>query len=390
MQADAILVGVAARLGRLSMAGVVAGAIATAAADAQTLRYAVGLPESNYNYDAAVFFADELREKAGLNVSVFALSLLSLNEIPGGVRDGLADFGLTLFPYFPAEYSEVNLPANLAMLATSGSPARHPGPAMIGASIEYILLNCPDCLAQMKQRNAVFISGGAAVEYGLVCSTPVPTLAALRGKTVRTGTADHGRFVEHFGGTQIAMSGNEIYDALNSGNIDCSANTPENLISLRYVEIADSFTHLMPGSMFAGIGSANMNRDSWARLTQDQRRAVLTAGARMSMKAWTENRRRNLAGLEAMEAAGKPVYQVSAEDRAAIDAFVEKDIGTVAGIFTNTYGVRNVDEKVEIIRGLVEKWKGLTNAVEADIDALADLYIEHVYSKVDVATYGLD
>jgi TRAP-type C4-dicarboxylate transport system substrate-binding protein len=379
-----------ARLAALSLAALATGMAAGGAAQAQDLRYAVGLPESNYNYDGAVSFAADLAETAGLNVEVFALSLLNLNEIPGGIRDGLADFGLTLFPYFPAEFAEVNLPANLSMLATSGTPARHPGPAMIGASIEYILLHCPDCQAQMKDRNAVFISGGAAVEYGLVCSTPVPTLADLRGKTVRTGTADHGRFVEYFGGTQIAMSGNEIYDALNSGNIDCSANTPENLISLRYVEIADSFTHLMPGSMFSGIGTANMNRDTWASLTEDQRRAVLNAGARLSMTSWMENKRRNQDGIAAMEAAGKPVYQVSAEDRALIDEFVEQDIATVNGIFTDVYGLENVDQKVETIRELVEKWKGLTNEVEADVDALANLYIEHVYSKVDVSSYGID
>jgi TRAP-type C4-dicarboxylate transport system substrate-binding protein len=367
-----------------------AGLLACGGAAAQDLRYVVGLPESNYNHTAAVGFAEELKETADLDVEVYALSLLGLAEVPGGIRDGLTDFGLTLFPYFPAEFSEVNLPANLSMLATSGTPARHPGPAMIGATNEYIMLNCPDCLEQMKQRNAVYVSGGAAVEYGLVCNTPVQTLDDIAGKKVRTGTADHGRFVEHFGGTQVAMSGNEIYDALSSGNIDCSSNTPENLISLQYIEIAESFTHMMPGSMFSGIGSANMNRDSWARLTEDQRRAVLNAGARLSMNAWAENKRRNQDGLAAMEEAGNAVFQVTDADRARITEFVEQDIETVAGIFENQYGLENVDAKVETIRDLVEKWKGLTADVEADPDALAELMIEHVYSKVDVSTYGLD
>ncbi|SPJ25405.1 C4-dicarboxylate TRAP transporter substrate-binding protein [Palleronia abyssalis] len=375
----------------LALAGMVLGAVAAGPVVAKDLRYAVGLPESSYNFDAAVAFSEELAETTDLDVKVFGMSLLGLNEIPGGIRDGLADIGYTLFPYFPAEFSELNLPANLSMLATSGTPAQNAGPAMIGASMEYIMLNCPDCQEQLKSLNTVYLSGGAAVDYGLVCNTPVRSIEDIAGKRVRTGTPDMGRFIEYYGGTQVALSGNEIYDALSTGNVDCSTNSPENLTGLRYIEVVDSITHLMPGSMFSGLGTANMNRDTWAGLTEDERRAVMEAGGRLALNAWEILKERNEAGLAAMEDEGKEVIQISEDDKAKITAFVEQDYPVVTAQFAEQYGLENVEAKAEMIKGLVEKWKGLTNEVDgADIQAFSDLYVQEIYSKIDTSTYGLE
>lgn len=382
--------GLVERMAGAVLGGVAAAALVASPAMARELRFAVGLPESSYNYDAAVFFAEEVARTTDLEVKVYALSLLSLTEVPGGVRDGLADFGYTLFPYFPAEFSESNLPANLSLLAISGSESDIPGAAMIGASNEYIMLHCPECQAQFKGLNSVYLSGGAAVEYGLVCNKPVPTLADIAGLKIRTGAADVGRFVEYFGGTRVSLPGGEIYDALSSGNVDCSANSPENLTGLRYIEVADYYSYMMPGSMFTGIGISNMNRDTWMDLSEEDRRAVLYAAAKLSVKNWMEVKSRNQAGLQAFIDAGKTVFEVSAEDRGQIDAFVEQDIDVVRAEFVEQYGLDNVDEKIALITELIEKWKGLTNGVEMDVDAIAQIYIDEVMSKVDVTTYGIE
>ncbi|MBV7407435.1 C4-dicarboxylate TRAP transporter substrate-binding protein [Maritimibacter sp. DP1N21-5] len=357
---------------------------------AQDLRYAVGLPESSYNYDGALAFAEELKETADMDVKVFSMSLLSLGEMLGGVRDGLADVGYTLFPYFPAEFSELNLAADLGMLATSGTQATYAGPAMIGASMEYIMLNCPDCQEQLKGLNTVYLSGGAAIDYGFVCNKPVATIADLSGMKVRTGAADAGRFVEHFGGTRVALSGNEIYDALSTGNVDCSANAAENLVGLRYIEIADYFLDGIPGSMFAGLGTANVNRDTWANLSEDQRRAVMHAGGTLALTSWKLNVERNAAGVQAFEEAGKTVFRATDEDKALITEFVALDQPVVREQYVNQYGLENVDEKIATITDLIEKWKGLTNETDGSIEALRQLYIDEIYSKVDVATYGVE
>jgi TRAP-type C4-dicarboxylate transport system substrate-binding protein len=380
--------GAGLRLGGVLIAGMIAG---TGGAAAQDMRYAVGLPETSYNSQSAFFFADEIARNSDMVVEVFPLSLLSLGEIPGGVRDGLADFGFTLFPYFPAEFSELNLPANLSWLASTNPDARWPGAAMIGAITEYVMLNCPDCQTQLDGFNTVFLSGGAAIQYGLACNTPVNTVDDIAGLRVRVGAADSGRFVEHFGGTSVAISGNEIYDALSTGNIDCTTVPPETLVGMRLMEVADSFSHLMPGNMFAGIGIANMNRDTWNRLTPEQREVVMSAAGATGMYAWSIHANLNEETLEEYAAAGNTVLEPSEEDRARIASFAQEDLAVVRQQFADLYRVQNVDEKIALITDLIEKWVGLTNEID-DIDfrAFAALIEEEVFSQIDVATYGIE
>lgn len=373
------------------IAGLVAGAGVATTAAAQDMRYSVGLPETSYNYDAAVFFADEIARTSDMNVEVFALSLLTLGEIPGGVRDGLSDFGFTLFPYFPAEFSELNLPANLSWLASSATGARWPGAAMIGATTEYVMLNCPDCLEQLEGFNAVYLAAGAAIQYGLACNTPVTSLDDIEGLRIRTGAADSGRFVENYGGISVAISGNEIYDALSTGNIDCTTVPPETLVGMRLMEVADHFSHMMPGNMFSGIGIANMNRDSWARLSVEQRQVILDAAAQTGVNAWMLARGLNQAAIDDFTAAGNTLHTVSEEDQARIAEYVQADLAIVRDQFANTYRVENVDEKIETIVGLIDKWIGLTNEVEEmELAAFTELYQREIYSQIDVSTFGID
>lgn len=378
------------RLKGAAVAGLALGALTATGAQAQTLRHAVGLPETSYNYDAAVAFGEAIEANTDLEMKVFALSLLSLNEISGGVRDGLADTGFTLFPYFPAEYSEMNLPADLSLLAISDPDTKWPGPAVIGASMEYIMLNCPDCQEQLKGLNAVYLNGAAAVEYGVVCNKPVTSIADLKGLKVRTGAADQGRFADYFGAVRVALSGNEIYDALSTGNVDCSFNQGENLVGLRYIEIADHFNPAIMGSMFAGLATT-MNRDTWQSLSEENRRGILTAAAVQPIVSWMLNKERNISAIEEFRAAGKNVYDISAEDQALIAEFIAQDLDVVRAEYNEKYGLEDVDGKIETITALIEKWKGLTNEIDVmEQEPFIQLYLDEIMSKVDVSTYGMD
>jgi TRAP-type C4-dicarboxylate transport system substrate-binding protein len=373
------------------LAGAIVGAGMAASASAQEMRFAVGLPESSYNYDAAVYFAEKVAANSTMTVRVFALSLLRLNEIPGGIRDGLTDFGYSLLPYFPAEFSEVNLPANLSWLAATNPDARWPGAAMIGATTEYVMLNCPDCVRQLNAFNTVYLAGGAAVDYGLACNRPVPSLDAMAGLRIRTGAADLARFVEHFGGSNVSISGNEIYDALGTRNIACAGVPPETMVSLRLMEVADHFSAMMPGNMFSGVGMANMNRDRWISLSPEQRQVVMRAAGATGLYAWSIQSILNNEVLDAFAAAGNTVLHLSDDDKARIAAFAQADLAVVREQFATLYRVPNVDEKIALVSGLIEKWVGLTNQVQdRDVDALAALMEQEIYSKVDVGSYGIN
>ena len=99
-------------------------ALNATALHAETLRYAIGFPPGGAVTDGIAEFNEKLQAETDMALKVYELSLLDLKETPPGVRDGLADAGYVLTPYYPAEFSESNLPANMSMLATVGTPTK--------------------------------------------------------------------------------------------------------------------------------------------------------------------------------------------------------------------------------------------------------------------------
>ena len=188
-----------------SVVSLVVGGIAGAPAAAKTLKAAVGLGPKSAQVFAYKLFAKYVEERTDLKIKVFSMSLLNLKETPPGLRDGVADIGFVLPPYFPAEYAETNLAANLTMLATTGTQVESPGTAMAGAMSEYIFFNCPECLAEYEKQNQVYLGSASSPTYIMLCTKPVRTMEELKGKKYRSGAANFGRWAEHFGGIKVSI-----------------------------------------------------------------------------------------------------------------------------------------------------------------------------------------
>nr|MCH9673767.1 C4-dicarboxylate ABC transporter substrate-binding protein [Gammaproteobacteria bacterium] len=103
----------------VSAVSVLIGGLTAGPVMAKTLKAAVGLGPKSQQVWAYKAFADYIQANSDLKIKVFSMSLLNLKETPPGIRDGVADIGFVLPPYFPAEYAESNLAANLTMLATT-------------------------------------------------------------------------------------------------------------------------------------------------------------------------------------------------------------------------------------------------------------------------------
>jgi len=367
------------------------GAAAPQPAAAADLRIALGLPEVYAAYEPLTAFAQTLEESAGLTGKVYAMSLLTLAETAGGVRDGLADVGFVVFPYHPVEFSEVNLAANLSMLATTGERVPMPGAAAAGASMEYTLLNCPACLAQMKANNQVYVAGASTTPYRLLCTRPIASAGDVKGGKFRAGAANYARWAEALGGASVSVPGNETYDAMSQGVVDCTMSPLGDLIGGQYIDVASHVTLAAPGGTFPGLGAANFNRDVWLDLDEEQRAAVLKAGAQLAAAAVFAYAEDDAEGLAAAKKKGVEIIEGDESLTAATAAFVKADLATIAGQFKDQYKVEDVDAKIRTFSELMEKWKGLTKDIgEGDADKLADLYWTEIQSKVDPKTYAMD
>lgn len=361
---------------------------AAGAAQAETLKVAVGFPTGSAAVYALENFAKNVEATSDLKVKVFSLSLLNLKETPPGIRDGIADMGFVLPPYYPAEYAEINLAANLSMLATTGKQIPSPGTAMGAAMTEYVFLHCPECLTEQKRQNQVYLGTGTSPTYILHCTTPIRTMDDLKGKKYRSGAANFGRWAEAVGGTKVSVPGNDIYEAMAQGVVDCGMFSATELTNLQLFDVTKYITTKIPGGVFAGVATNSINRDVWADLNDAQREAIFKASARSSADVtwkYYADAKRNL-----NDAPGKgiEIIEPTAEMVKMSEDFVKSDLAVISQQFTNDYGLSNVDAKIAKISELIEKYKGLTDGMEDDAEALAQLYWDEIMSKVALSTYG--
>lgn len=373
---------------RILAIAVAAGLVSTAVA--QELKIASGWPPTQGAHGAYDAFKPYVESRSSLKISLFhSGSLLAFNEIPGGLRDGIADIGSILPPFYPSEFPESNLPANLSMLTNVGKRVKAPGAAMAGATMEY-LFGSQEALERYRKQGQVYLGSLSSAPYDLLCRNAVRTPADMKGKKFRVGQANFGRFVEHFGGVQVALPANEMYEAMSQGVVDCAVLAVNDLKGYQMATVAKNVTLGVPGGVFSGAEPLNMNRSSWQRLTADQRRVVLDGAARGMAEATARlfaNARDTAAGAPAL---GVTVHKPSAGLISGTEAFIKGDVAVLKKQFSSQYGIKDIDAKVENITQLIEKWKGLTADWDGTSESLAKLYLEQVYKKIDPATYAMN
>jgi TRAP-type C4-dicarboxylate transport system substrate-binding protein len=360
------------------------------AANAQELRYSFGFPTSFATYPSIERYAEQITAETGMEMRVFAASLLSPTEMMAGLRDGLADVGWDAAPYNPVEMSESALIADLSMLITAGDVPEVPGAAMTGAVLEYILFNCDDCIAQFDAQNVVYTAGTGTTPYYLICTEPLTSLADLAGKRIRTAAGNFERWSSAVGASGVAMPGNETYDALAQGVLNCTSNDLSQLIGQRLVDVAKQVTVGVPGGVYGGSTTANWNKNVWQGLSVEDRTAILRITARYVADTVVAFHDATDVSIEQAIAEGAVINEADDELKAATAAFVEADMATIEQQYTERYGLQNVPEKVALASELIEKWKQLVMDTPSDIDALEQIYWDEIYSKLDPETFGMN
>jgi TRAP-type C4-dicarboxylate transport system substrate-binding protein len=363
---------------------------ATGALAAKRLKSAVGLATSSAQYYAHERFAKYVEENSDVKIKVFSMSLLNLKETPPGVRDGIADMGFVLPPYYPAEYAENNLVANLSMLSTTGEQVESPGAAMAGATMEYTYFNCPECLKEYEKENQIYLGTGASPTYIMLCSKPIRTLEDLKGKKYRSGAANFGRWAEYFGGIKVSMPGNDVYEALGQGVLDCAMLSATELTNLSLFDIVTHVTRRIPGGVFSGVATNNINVDTWRGLSEEERAVFLKGAAAinadLTWKYYSDAKK----NLDASPGKGVEVIEPGPEIMAKSDEFVKGDLAVIAQQFKDDYGLTNVEAKIAKVTELVNKWKKLTADIADDPEALTKVYWDQIFSKIDPKTFGMN
>lgn len=380
-----------ASLSVVAMAVVAGGVVAgPSVASAEALRIATGQPPSHAHVHGIRAYAETLKAETSLEPEVFEMSLLNLSEIPTGLRDGIAGMGNVITAYKPAEYAETNLIVNLSMLVTAGERVEMPSAAMSGAVMEYVLFDCPDCLGEFRAMNQVLLAAPSTEDYALLCTRPVHELSDFKGLSFRSGAANFGRWAEHVGGVKVSIPGNEIYEAMSQGVVDCAMLAIGDMVGANLLDVTRFVLDGVPGGVFAGIALNAVNRDLWQGLDDETRAVMIRASARLVADVLTRQHDLKREAIAAGEAAGVGFGTATPETLADYDAFVAQDVGSIAASFSDQYGLADVATKVEVASRLIEKWKALVAEAGTDPDALEQLYWTQIFSRLDPKTYAMD
>ncbi|SES90439.1 TRAP-type C4-dicarboxylate transport system, substrate-binding protein [Marinobacter segnicrescens] len=368
-----------------------AGILVAGTATAETISHATGYPPNSIGADAANSFAEALKEISGgdMTAKVYAGSLLSFSETSPGIRDGMADSGFVLLSYYPSEFPAANLAGELSMLVDlEDVPPSHSGLAYVGALAEFVFNHCDTCVDEFAGQNQVFTGASASSDYMLLCNKEVSTLDQLQGKRIRSAGPQWARWAESLGATPVTLSVSDSYEALNQGVLDCSISSSVDLDIFKLKEVVTDITPEVPGGVYGGTAVNNVNRDVWAGLSEQQRRDVLKATAVLGAVISWDYQVGAAKELEAAEGNGITVHEASEELQQASSEFVRSDIGKIAANYEERHGIENAEELAATFRELLGKWVELTRDID-NVDDLADLYWDELYSKVDVSSYAL-
>ncbi|MDH3264250.1 MAG: C4-dicarboxylate TRAP transporter substrate-binding protein [Paracoccaceae bacterium] len=355
-----------------------------AAAEARDLRVASGAPPAHpatsHLYGA---LAEYLPQESGgeMNAIMLGPEVVGLGQMKDALQTGLVDVGNLLPLYFPAELPNFALAGELSLSARDAH-------AMAAALTEYTVM-CESCQAEISAFGIVYLGSGSSDPYMLLTTRPVKTAGDLSGMRLRSGGAPYSRWAEHFGAVPVSISVLETFEAMSTGTIDGSMASIGDLLAFRLVELVKDVTAVPLGTYFSTSNFATA-KPTWADMSVEEREALLKAANRANAN-FTQRWGYEFAGI-ARKAAEEAGIEFVEADPALVEAaadFNVADRATAAAISKERFGMDDADARVAEFIALVEKWEVISDEVGHDRDAMIERVWQEVWSKVDLASYGM-
>ncbi|MBX9465893.1 MAG: C4-dicarboxylate TRAP transporter substrate-binding protein [Aquamicrobium sp.] len=353
-------------------------AATAAAADTKKIVYASYLsPQHITNPVMQEYFA-AVTEQTGGSVtfeSHVGGALLSGRDIPGGVRDGLADAGYFVGSYIPSEMPVDNFIAEFSLW--NDEPL-----VMTGVLNELVLFKCPECVEEYAKFNTQFLATYALTPYVYHCRSELSTLADFSGKRVR-GIAAYADLARALNAAPVNVSPDEAYEALDRGVIDCALHSIAAQKARSYGEAA-KFVILDPLGGFLGASTFNLRFDKWNELTVEERDAIRDNLAAMVTSAIFNYIKEDEDVIEAYTKSGTKFYNAAPEFAAKIEDFKSTYLPTVLEK-GKTLGVKDPEAIANAITELTDKWRKLLEENGSDRETFQRLLHEEIFSKIDTS-----
>lgn len=301
--------------------------------------------------------------------------LLGGQDMLAGVRDGIADLGFVIPVYAPSD-----LPNSVVisdMMPYGADPI-----AVAGASLQTILMDCPQCLEEFADNNLVFLGGHVPTPYRLLCRADVSSLADIAGLRMRGGSGAMSRIAQALGGTPVNMGAGDMYEALERGQLDCVVGP---IAWLRQYSLGEVIGSVVgePLGVLGGLGLVTWNRDAWDGLSEEQQQAVLREMPGVIARATIDGYIADDSDVRA-EYEGRVAFNDSVpEIRAALDRINAEGLPEIITA-AQARGATDAATIAEAYQRNLAHWQQIAEErIHGDTEAMAQALWDEIFSKVD-------
>lgn len=304
------------------------------------------------------FFAGGLMGKAG--------------DILTTVEDGVVDAGIIVDAYTPWALPVSMMLSHVSLLGVDAM-------VMSAAVNEMQLLDCPACRADFDEHGITPLAFYSTAPYRLLCNERIETLDELRGKKIR-GTGPTAVSIRALGGIPVNIPTNEMFEALQRGQVDCVAGAVAWLTAYSLVDVTRYVLDLPLGT-YHGVCVFNLNQRTLGALSADTRRHLveeLPVLVRDLVVAYDEEERE-----AAKVAAGKGVVflEPDAGLREALERQRRAEIRRAIA-YGDARDIAGAETLVQRFAAIVEKWSGAVAAANRDPGEFESMIRARVFDEL--------
>jgi TRAP-type transport system periplasmic protein len=260
------------------LAGVTSAPVVAQEYPSLRLRSAQVLVSAGIASEAHQWWADEIRKRTNGRVTIqtfWAGSLVAPRDIPAAVAGGAVDIGHVASTYDPARtrlWMTLDLPFNVRDHYCAMEAGRR------------VSLENEHLAAELRRNNMVPVVGYNSGFQQFISKDAIKTFADLKGRRLRSYGGARVPFLERLGVTPVFMPFGEIYEAVDRGVLDGSADIAIYLYSaFKLHEVAK---HMLVTDSGAAIAAplAVFNRARWERLPKNLQDLILEIGREHDMR----------------------------------------------------------------------------------------------------------
>lgn len=300
----------------IAVAMIVLGAQAVAA-QGVTINYSTHFPPGSLQGGASVArWADEIGKQTEGRIKVrihYSESLAKSSEVLDAIAGGVADAGLVIAGFYPAQLPLWNAVGTL-----------HDMDLTLRLGILEQMQVARRMMGQFAELEKEFDTLGlkamylhASAPHAIMTKRPVRTVSDLKGLKIRTYGTGIPKMFSAIGAIPAGIPGGEIYTALSSGAVDGAYTVIDSFTSLKLDEVTGHLTLLGNGGntpyLHIGIVTA-LNKRVLAKMSEKDRAVVQAVS--LDNERWLAQKMLDghNGGIEEMRKKGVKVYRLSDEE----------------------------------------------------------------------------